>query len=181
MDRGPPVHGRPIYDFRSMRADVLGLGSRGLEGVSERDSRRRRCSTSFNHLGFRGVEGTCIERVYPQWRRLPSLLGDDSGHARRVNLPGTFAYVEAFAAARSCLGALADLSDFDESCRYERLLIDLDGIHAGDFPATEPMYGTLAELLARLEAAIDRMVQLGGETLSLALFLADVIAPITDP
>jgi hypothetical protein len=98
-----------------------------------------------------------------------------------VKLPRTFAYVDAFAAARSCLGALADLSDFDESCRYERLLIDLDGIHAGDFPAIEPMYGTPAELLARLEAAVDHMIELGGESLSLELFLADVIDPITDP
>lgn len=119
-----------------MRADALGLGSRALEGVSERDSRRRRCSTTVNHLGFRGGEGTCIDRIHPQWGRLPSLLRDDSAHAGRVNHPRTFAYVEAYTAARSCLGALADLSDLDESCRYERLLIDLDGLHAGDFPAT---------------------------------------------
>lgn len=63
----------------------------------------------------------------------------------------TFAYVEAYAAARSCLGALADISDFDDSCRYERLLIDLDGIHRGDLPATNPMPGTRPELLAHLE------------------------------
>lgn len=95
-------------------------------------------------------------------------------------LPETLAYVEAYAAARSCLGALADLSDFDESCRYERLLIDLDGIHAGDFPATDPVYGTPTELLARLEAAFDRMIQLGGNALSLELFLAEAVDPITD-
>lgn len=93
----------------------------------------------------------------------------------------TLAYAMALAEARSSLGALADLSDFDESCRYERLLIDLDGIHAGDFPATYPMYGTTAELLARLEAAVDRMIELGGDALSLELFIADVIDPITDP
>lgn len=98
-----------------------------------------------------------------------------------MNLPGAFAYIDAYAAARSCLGAFADLADFDESCRYERLLIDLDGIHAGDFPATYPMYGAPAELLARLEAAVDRMIQLGGDALSLELFLADVIDPIADP
>ncbi len=94
--------------------------------------------------------------------------------------PETLAYVEAYAAARSCLGALADVSDFDESCRYERLLIDLDGIHAGDFPATDPVYGTPTELLARLEAAVDRMIQLGGNALSLELFLAEAVDPITD-
>ncbi len=40
----------------------------------------------------------------------------------------TFAYLAAYAATRSCLGALADISEFDDSCGYERLLIDLDGI-----------------------------------------------------
>jgi hypothetical protein len=130
---------------------------------------------------LRGVKGTCNGRVHPQWGRLPSLRRDDSAHAGRVNHPRAFAYVEAYAAARSCLGALADLSDFDEACRYERLLINLDGLHAGDFPATSPMYGIPAELLAQLEAAFDRMIELGGDALSLELFLADVIDPITDP
>ena len=59
-----------------------------------------------------------------------------------MTFPMTFACVEAYAAARSCLGALADISDFDDSCRYERLLIDLDGIHGGDFPASFPMPGS---------------------------------------
>lgn len=43
------------------------------------------------------------------------------------------------------------------------------------------MYGTPTELLAWLEAAVDRMIELGGDALSLELFLADVIDPITDP
>ncbi len=52
-------------------------------------------------------------------------------------MPMPPAYAIALADARSCLAALADASThFDESCRYDRLLIDLDGIHAGDFPAT---------------------------------------------
>lgn len=93
----------------------------------------------------------------------------------------TLAYALTLAEARSCIGALADLSDFDESCRYERLLINLDGMHAGDFPATYPMCGTPVELLARLEAAVDRMIDLGGDALGLELFLADVIDPVTDP
>lgn len=97
-------------------------------------------------------------------------------------MPMILAYAIALADARSCLAVLADAAtDFDESCRYERLLIDLDGLHAGDFPATYPMYGTPAELLARLGAAVDRMIELGGDALSLELFLADVIDPITDP
>ena len=112
---------------------------------------------------------------------MTSLLGGDNAHARRVHHPESVAYVAAYATARSCLAALADLSDSGESCRYERSLITLDGIHAGDFPATNPMHGTPVELLARLEAAVDRMVQLGGDALSLELLLADVIDPITDP
>ena len=87
----------------------------------------------------------------------------------------TFAYVEAYAAARSCLGALADISDFHDSCRYERLLIDLDGIHGGDFPATYPMPGTRLELLAHLEDEVDRMIELGGDWLSLELLLASAL------
>lgn len=98
-----------------------------------------------------------------------------------MNHPESLAYLVAYAAARSCLGALADLSSFDESCRYERLLIALDGLHGGDFPATDPVYGTPTELLARLDAAIDSMAQVGGDALSLALLLADVVDPITDP
>ena len=79
----------------------------------------------------------------------------DSGDLPRdsgaMTIPMTSAYAEAYAAARSCLGALADISDFDDSCRYERLLIDLDGIHGGDFPASYLMLGTRTELLAHLE------------------------------
>ncbi len=53
------------------------------------------------------------------------------------------------------------------------------GEHAVASPATDPMYGTPAELLARLEAAIDRMVQPGGDALSLELVLAEAVDPIT--
>ena len=92
-----------------------------------------------------------------------------------MTLPMTLAYVEAYAAARSCLGTLADISDFDDSCRYERLLIDLDGIHGGDFPATYPMPGTKPELLAHLEDEVDRMIELGGDGLSLELLTASAM------
>jgi hypothetical protein len=61
------------------------------------------------------------------------------------------------------------------------LLIDLDGIHAADLSVTYPMYGARADLLAQLEAAVDRMIQLGGDALSLELLLADLVGPITDP
>ncbi|WP_091111445.1 hypothetical protein [Nocardioides psychrotolerans] len=92
-----------------------------------------------------------------------------------MTLPMTFAYVEAYAAARSCLGALADISDFDDSCRYERLLIDLDHIHGGDFPATYPMPGTRPKLLAHLEDEVDQMIELGGDGLCLELLLASAL------
>lgn len=87
----------------------------------------------------------------------------------------TFAYAEAYSAARSCLAALADICDFDDSCRYERLLIDLDGIHGGDFPATYPMPGTPPELLAHLKGEVDQMIHLGGDGLSLELLLANAL------
>ena len=110
-------------------------------------------------------------------RRLPPVLagkidgGDLPGDGGAVTLPMAFAYVEAYA-ARSCLGALADISDLDDSCLYERLLIDLDGIHSGDFPASYPMPGTRPELLAHLEGAADQMIELGGDRLNLELLLA---------
>ena len=92
-----------------------------------------------------------------------------------MTFPMTFAYVEAYAVARSCLGALADISDFDDSCRFEHLLLDLDCIHGGNFPATYPMAGTQSELLAHLEDEVDRMVELGGDGLNLELLLASAL------
>jgi hypothetical protein len=65
--------------------------------------------------------------------------------------------------------------DFDDSCRYERLLIDLDGIRGGDFPATYPMLGTRPELLAHLEDEVDRMVELGGDGVSLERLFASAL------
>lgn len=76
-------------------------------------------------------------------------------------------YWEAYAAARSCLSALADLPAVDDPARFDSLLIALDGIHHGEFPGTYSMSGSPAELLARLEDAIDRMILLGGDALNL--------------
>lgn len=84
----------------------------------------------------------------------------------------TLAYALALAQARSCLAALADTApDFDESIRYEYLLLDLDMLHPIG-PGLAPIAGTKAELLDRLEAAVDQMIELGGDGLSLELLLA---------
>lgn len=84
----------------------------------------------------------------------------------------TLAYAVALAEARSCLAALADAAaDIYESSHFERLLIDLDGLHPLG-SALSPVAGTKAELLDRLEAAVDQMLDLGGDGLSRELLLA---------
>lgn len=81
----------------------------------------------------------------------------------------TLAYAVALAEARSCLAALADAaSDIYESSHCERLLVDLDGLHPVG-PALSTIIGSNAELLDRPEAAIDRLIDLGGAGLSLEL------------
>lgn len=83
----------------------------------------------------------------------------------------TVAYAIALAEARSCLAALADAaSDVHESSDYERLLIELDGLHPVG-PALSPVRGTKDELLDRVKAAVDQMLDLGGDGLSFVLLL----------
>ena len=83
----------------------------------------------------------------------------------------TLAYAAALADARACLTALADgASEIHESNYCERLLIELDGLHPVG-PARSPIRGTKDELLDRLEAAVDQMINLGGDGLSLELLL----------
>lgn len=91
----------------------------------------------------------------------------------RVVMSMSLAYAIALAEARSCLAALADsATDVDESVDYEHLLLDIDGLHPIG-PALSPMTGTKTELLDRLEAAVDQMLDLGeGGDLSLELLLA---------
>lgn len=82
-------------------------------------------------------------------------------------------YAVALAEARSCLAALGDGADsFDESNRYERLLLDLDQLHPIG-PGLSVITGTRAQLLDQLEAAVDQMIELGGDRLSLELLLAE--------
>lgn len=94
-------------------------------------------------------------------------------HGDAMAYPMTVPCWEAYADARSCLGALADLAVGNDPGRFESLLIQLDGIHGGAFPATCPGPWTAAELLTRLEDAVDRMIEQGGDGLSLELLLAE--------
>lgn len=83
----------------------------------------------------------------------------------------TIALAAALVEARSCLAALADnASDFDESVRYERILLDLDDAYPNG-PALVHAEGTEAELLDRLEAAVDRLIDLGADLLTAELLL----------
>ena len=83
----------------------------------------------------------------------------------------TLGYAIALGEARSCLAALADTAaDIDESIRYEHLLLHLDGLHPIG-PGLSPMTGPRAELLDRLEVAVDDMIALGGDGLSLEILL----------
>lgn len=86
-------------------------------------------------------------------------------------MPMTLASAIALAEARSCLAALADTAtEFDESVQFEHLLLALDAMHV-DYPGLYPLEENRSQLLRRLEAAVDRMLDLGGDGLSLELLL----------
>ena len=89
-------------------------------------------------------------------------------------MPVTFAYAIALAEARSCLAALADgATDFDESFHFEHLLLGLDAMHDADgYPGFYPLLDSRADLLIRLEAAVDQMLDLGADGLRLEILLA---------
>lgn len=92
----------------------------------------------------------------------------------------TLAYAIALAQARSCLAALADsAADFDESVHFEHLLLDVDRLHPTG-PGLSPMAGTKAELLAMLEGAVEAMIALGGDGLSLELLLVAAFGRVDD-
>ena len=93
--------------------------------------------------------------------------------SHRRDMPISLAYAIALAEARSCLAALADMAiDFDDSVLYEHLLLDLDALHHDGCPALRPVTGDRAELLTRLEVAVDRMIDLGGQALRFEILLA---------
>lgn len=86
----------------------------------------------------------------------------------------TLAYAVALADVRGCLAALADTAtSFADSVRYEQLLLHLDAINDGDGPALTPTSGAPCELLRQLESAIEGLIDLGGDGLTLELLLAD--------
>ena len=60
--------------------------------------------------GFRGVQKRRLECRYPQCSRARSTLGDLPGDGAATTFPMGFAYLEAYGAARSCLGARAGMS-----------------------------------------------------------------------
>jgi|SRR5665647_1413019 len=77
--------------------------------------------------------------------------------------------------ARSCLAALADsATDIDQSSHFDRLLIHLDEITGDVGPATSSADGDDADLIGRLESAVNRMIDLGCDALRLELLLDSV-------
>ena len=97
-----------------------------------------------------------------------------SGWAQGRAMPMTlaYAYAIALADARSCLAALADAAtDFDESVQFEHLLLALDALHP-DGPALYAVAGDRGALFDRLDVAVDRMLALGGDLLSLEFLAA---------
>lgn len=88
-------------------------------------------------------------------------------------------YLVALDEARSCLAALADSTDdVDLSAHFDRLLIQLDCLTGDAGPACSPVTGSRAELLGRLEDAVDRLVWYGVNGLSLELLLLNARDPL---
>jgi len=80
-------------------------------------------------------------------------------------------YLLALDDARSCLAALADTAGADaQASRFERLLIAVD-ILEPDGPATWPVTAEPAPILGRLDKAVDRLIELGGDPALLALIV----------
>lgn len=127
-------------------------------------------SSDSRSIGLQVLE---IPRRSPQIVARPSLLADPPADREAVSM--TLAYATALADARACLAALAGAaSDFDESVHFEHLLLDLDALHP-EVPGLSPISAGKVELLAQLEAAVDQMIGLGGDGLSLELLLAGAL------
>jgi len=92
-----------------------------------------------------------------------------------MTYPRTSAYIAAYTTARSSLAALAGLASGEDACRFEHVLAELDQLHDGDFPAAYPLIGTRGDMLLWLEGAIEYMIALGGDALSLERMLVSAL------
>ena len=128
-------------------------------------------SNGWEAWGWVGVGlGAAMSGIPPQiaWINVAPASGRAQGRA----MPMTLAYAIALAEARSCLAALADAeTDFDASVHFEHLLLTLDALHP-DGPAHYAVAGDHGALIERLDVAVDRMLALGGDLLSLELLAA---------
>jgi len=84
------------------------------------------------------------------------------------------AHAHALAQARSNLAALADTArTFDASLEYDRVLLQLDAIHADDTPALYEVPPADPQVLYRLaETAIDGLIGHGVDLLRIELLHA---------
>lgn len=81
-------------------------------------------------------------------------------------------YLLALGDARSCLAALADgAADEVAASHFEHLLIALDTLEP-EGPATWSVTADPDALLARLDAAVDRLVERGSDALVLLVIVA---------
>lgn len=84
-------------------------------------------------------------------------------------------HAQTLAQARSYLAALADqASTIDASSAYERVLIELDRIHADECPSadTEGLTEDRAVLLAVATSALEELEQYGIDSLTIELVIA---------
>jgi hypothetical protein len=81
--------------------------------------------------------------------------------------------------ARSCLAALADTAlTFEASVEYERVLLQLDGIHGDDVPGLDPsdLTDDRHALFSTAESAIEELVDFAVDALQIELVLAMLTA-----
>jgi hypothetical protein len=88
-------------------------------------------------------------------------------------------HATALTEARSCLAALADTAvSFEASVEYERVLLQLDGIHGDHVPGLDASgrTGDRDMLFSLAESAIDELVDFAVDALQVELVLAMLIA-----
>jgi hypothetical protein len=138
-------------DLERLKGEFLRLSSGKLSG-------RQRSTTASDSRAV-GVSGSSLVRVLHSRSDCVGCEVHASGDFGIMFM--TSAIAIALAEARSYLAALADrATGVYESSQYERMLMELNGLHPFG-PALSPTAGTKSELLGRLEAAVDRMLDLG--------------------